>query len=41
MNRGRNPSFSCALGIAKEREARACYAGFLLSQEWRNCVLPL
>ncbi|MDD9818244.1 MAG: hypothetical protein OXU61_08955 [Gammaproteobacteria bacterium] len=21
MNRGRNPSFSCALGIAKEREA--------------------
>jgi len=32
----RNPSFSCGLGIAKEREARASYAGFLLSQEWRG-----
>jgi len=29
----RNPSFSCDLGIAKEREARAFYAGFRLSPE--------
>jgi len=35
---GRNPSFSCAIGIAKEREARASFTGFLLSQEWRAKV---
>jgi len=27
--------------LNKEREARAFYAGFLLSQEWQNYVLPL
>jgi len=32
----RNPSFSCALGIAKEREARAFYAGFRLSSLCKN-----
>jgi len=29
----RNPSFSCGLGIAKEREARALFTGFRLSPE--------
>jgi len=37
----RNPSFSCDLGIAKEREARALFAGFPLSREWRGGVYSL
>jgi len=38
---GQNPSFSCDLGIAKEREARALFTGFLLSQEWQGGLYSL
>jgi len=32
----RNPSSSCDLGIAKEREARALFTGFPPAREWRS-----